>query len=802
MNLSTNSTIENLQRSEDKFRRLVEGLSQTHCVFSHTPEGVFTYASPGFKTVFGFEAEEFIGRNWRELKFSQESMAAGNTSDELITSTGKFQCVELLYKHPSGEDRIIRIIYGPVSENGQLVAMEGVCEDVTLSRRIQDDLQKSEGRYRSIVQILTAGVWEYNSQTSLLWCSEEYFAMLGYSSADLHINGRLDVFSGWVNLLHPEDKEAAAKKFFDHVAAKDPGFYDNRFRLRRKDGSYVAIWARGKIIADRNGSLSDVTVGIHVDVSEHIQQVQRLHESEQRHREIFNATSEAIFIHDLSFRLLDVNETAVKMYGYPDKETMLACNLEELSAGFKPYGVCEARHNVEALLRGEKKQFEWMCRRFSGELFPTEVALSHSRIGGDERIIAVVRDISEKKKFIESAQRADKLESLGILAGGIAHDFNNLLGGIYGFLELALCTDQSPETRKCLGACITTMGRARSLTQQLLTFARGGTPDCRAQNLMPFVEDTVRFALSGSNVSCAFEIEEGLSAGNYDRNQLGQVVENIVINAVQAMKESGGSLRVALRNRSFVENEHPDLVAGRYVQISFKDSGPGINESILKQIYDPFFSTRPGGHGLGLATSYSIIRNHGGCIDVNTEVGAGTTFCVIIPASEKALLQGETEDVTQHRGHGIVIVMDDEIVIREVLIKNLESFGYTVVTAANGEEVLTMLQDRIIDKERIAAMLFDLTVPGGMGGYRCSGDNTKHGPYGAGFRYERLLRETGNGQSPFIRFCRQSSQAFQHAGSVKHAQPTSESMRSRCGCIIDSREKSSAGNSFQEKGLL
>lgn len=716
MNLSTNSTIENLNRSEDKFRRLVEGLSQTHCVFSHTPEGVFTYLSPGFKTVFGFDAEEFIGRNWRELNFSQESMAVGNTSDELITSTGRFQCVELLYQHPSREDRIIRIIYGPVIENGRLLAMEGVCEDVTLSRRIQDDLQKSEGRYRSIVQIMTAGVWEYNSQTGLLWCSEEYFAMLGYAPEDLQINGRLEIFSGWINLLHPEDKDAAAKKFFDHVAAKKTDFYDNRFRLRRKDGSYIAIWSRGNIIADRNGNMSDVIVGIHVDVSEHIRQVQRLHESEQRHREIFNATSEAIFIHDMSFRLLDVNDTAVKMYGYPNKETMLECSMEELSAGFKPYSISEARLNVEALLKGEQKQFEWVCRRFSGELFPTEVALSHSRIGGDERIIAVVRDISEKKKFLESAQRADKLESLGILAGGIAHDFNNLLGGIYGFLELALCTDQSPETRKCLGACLTTMGRARSLTQQLLTFARGGAPDCRAQHFMPFVEDTVRFAMSGSNVSCVFEVEEGLAAGNYDRNQLGQVVENIVINAVQAMKESGGSLKVTLRNRSFAENEHPGLAAGRYVQISFKDSGPGINESILKRIFDPFFSTRPGGHGLGLATSYSIVRNHGGCIDVDTQLGAGTTFHVIFPASENLMLLEKTESGVKHRGHGIAIVMDDEIVIREVLIKNLESFGYTVVTAANGEEVLTMLQDRIIDKERVAAMLFDLTVPGGMGG--------------------------------------------------------------------------------------
>lgn len=716
MNHSSDINSKDLQRSEDKFRRLVEGLAQTHCVFSHTPEGFFTYLSPGFKTVFGFEAGEFVGRNWRELKFSQESMDAGNASDDLISSTGRFQCVELLYHHPVGEDRVIRIIYGPVSENGQLIAMEGVCEDVTLSRRVQDALQKSEGRYRSIIQILTAGVWEYNSQTSLIWCSEEYFAMLGYSSEDLRENGRFDIFSGWVNLLHPEDRDAAAKKFFDHVAAKKTDLYDNRFRLRRKDGSYAAIWARGKIIAGRDGSLSDVTVGIHVDVSEHIRQVQRLHDSEQRHREIFNATSEAIFIHDLSFRLLDVNDTAVKMYGYPDKETILACSMEELSAGFQPYTQNEARLNVEALIKGEKKQFEWLCRRFSGELFPTEVALSHSRLGGDERIIAVVRDVSERKKFIESAQRADKLESLGILAGGIAHDFNNLLGGIYGFLELALCTDQSPETRKCLGACLTTMGRARNLTQQLLTFARGGTPDCKAQHFMPFIEDTVRFALSGSNVSCSFEIEAGLAAGNFDRNQLGQVVENIVINAVQVMKASGGTLKVTLRNRSFVENEHPGLISGQYVQISFKDSGPGISASILKRIFDPFFSTRPGGHGLGLATSYSIVKNHGGCIDVDTEVGAGATFHVILPASEKALLLEKTENGVQHRGHGIVIVMDDEVVIREVLIKTLESFGYTVVTAANGEEVLTMLQDRIINQERIAAMLFDLTVPGGMGG--------------------------------------------------------------------------------------
>lgn len=705
-----------LQRSEEKFRRLVEGLRQTHCVFSHSPDGVFLYVSPGFKTVFGYESTEFIGRNWRDLKFAPESIEQGNLADNKIAHEGIFQSVELLYYHPDGSSRFIEIIYGPVYEDGNLVAMEGVCEDVSERRRVHDALQKSEELYRSIVAVLHGGVWEYHRDTGYLWCSREYFLMLGFPAGECQNREKLDIQTDWIDLLHPEDREAASRLFFDYINSDTEALYENRFRLRHRDGSYLSIWSRGKNLRNSDGLQKRVTVGIHIDVSEHSRAEAALRQSEQNYREIFNATSEAIFIHDgISGQILDVNEPTVKMYGFESKQDFIGFPINNLCVNGSDFSEENARARICAIGNGGQNQFEWVARRRNGEVFPVEVALSRSTIGGQDRVIAVVRDISEKKKLLESAQRADKLESLGILAGGIAHDFNNLLGGIYGYLELARKFSEGPEVKSSLDSCISTIGRARSLTRQLLTFAKGGKPDCKLQELFPFLEETVKFALSGSTVSARFLKAENLPPGNFDRAQFEQVVDNIVINAVQSMSD-GGIIEVTVRQKFFEVMEHPDLSRGNYLQVSFKDHGCGIARESIAHIFDPFFSTKSGGHGLGLATCYSIVKNHHGCIDVESEPGQGSTFHVFIPAITRTIAGSKPEKRETHHGHGLVLIMDDEETIRNTVGQIFESFGYSVVSASSGNEVVSLFNDGLLTGKGVAAMLFDLTIPGGMGG--------------------------------------------------------------------------------------
>jgi nitrogen-specific signal transduction histidine kinase/CheY-like chemotaxis protein len=337
-------------------------------------------------------------------------------------------------------------------------------------------------------------------------------------------------------------------------------------------------------------------------------------------------------------------------------------------------------------------------------------------------LFGTVQDITERKraeeehlKYEQQLQQNQRLESLGVLAGGIAHDFNNLMAGIYGYIDMAREDSTDDDVKLKLSKAAASIERARGLTAQLLTFAKGGAPIQAIGHLFPFLPETVQFALSGSDVSCHFEAPEDLWACNFDRNQVGQVIDNCVINARQAMP-LGGTIELTARNITFAKKEHPLLTGGDYVKISIHDRGIGIPKELLSRIFDPFFTTKASGHGLGLATSFSIVKRHGGCIEVESEPGHGSTFHIFLPAVSNVNSVSVVKPATKLKGNGAIVVMDDEVSVREVIDDMLKSFGYTVVRTQNGSDAVDYFIRETAAKRRIAGMILDLTVPGGMGG--------------------------------------------------------------------------------------
>lgn len=330
-------------------------------------------------------------------------------------------------------------------------------------------------------------------------------------------------------------------------------------------------------------------------------------------------------------------------------------------------------------------------------------------------VVLVFRDMTEKQRLIEAAQRTQKLESLGVLAGGIAHDFNNLLGGIFGYIDLAQALAQDSELQQYLAQALGTIDRARGLTQQLLTFAKGGAPIRQVAPLFPFVEETVRFALSGSAVTGRFEVAEGLHVVDYDRNQVGQVVDNLVINALQSMP-LGGTITVSAENVDVRGGDPTHLPPGAYVRLTVSDTGAGIPAEVLPRIFDPFFTTRAKGSGLGLAIAHSIVHQHDGVIEVRSEPGKGATFQVSLPAATRLEVQAPPPTAPHPAGAGLVVAMDDEEAIRKTVARFLELHGYSVATFAEGRSMMAFLQALPAEAPRPVAILLDLTVPGGMGG--------------------------------------------------------------------------------------
>ena len=331
-------------------------------------------------------------------------------------------------------------------------------------------------------------------------------------------------------------------------------------------------------------------------------------------------------------------------------------------------------------------------------------------------MVLVFRDVSDRRQIGENLRKADKLESVGLLAGGIAHDYNNLLTGILGNISLVkLLVKADPRARKHLAQAEKALLRSRELTQQLLTFSKGGSPVKEVATIQEIVEESAGFALSGANVKMDFWAAEDLKAVEVDRGQIGQVIHNLVINAVQAMPD-GGDLEVKLSNYYAFGNSLPDIAPGDYVRIMVRDSGKGISPENLEKIFDPYFTTRKSGNGLGLAICYSIIRKHDGLMTVVSELGKGTQFDIYLPISEKHIEEEANSGSEIKNGHEKILVIDDEVILVETANDLLEFLGYEVQTALNSRDAFELFEKACAESTPFDVVLLDLTLPGDLGG--------------------------------------------------------------------------------------
>ena len=336
-------------------------------------------------------------------------------------------------------------------------------------------------------------------------------------------------------------------------------------------------------------------------------------------------------------------------------------------------------------------------------------------------VVLVFRDITERQRNEAERRKAETLEQLGLLAGGIAHDFNNLLTAIIGNISLAsllLPPDDEMGTR--LNDAKNASLRARDLAQQLLTFARGGAPIKKTASIGKLIQDTVSFSLRGTHSRSEFLFGADLWPAEIDPGQISQVIANLVVNADQAMP-NGGTLRVSCDNFIYDSDTSPavtDLLPGDYIRIAIRDEGVGIPEQCLKRIFDPYFTTKPKGNGLGLATTYSIIKNHNGLITVESEVHFGSTFVLYLPALRHQALPVEPPRQLNQvvTGTGRVLIVDDEEAIRALVEFTLERLGYTVTQAESALEGVNIYREKLEAGERFDAVILDLTLPGGMGG--------------------------------------------------------------------------------------
>jgi two-component system cell cycle sensor histidine kinase/response regulator CckA len=449
-------------------------------------------------------------------------------------------------------------------------------------------------------------------------------------------------------------------------------------------------------------------------LKERLEMIEAVRASEERYRVLFESNPVPSMVYDLqTFRILAVNTAAVIHYGYT-REEFLSLNIKDL---YTPDELPLLLNILADLDQGEKQDGAWKHRLKNGSQIDVDITSHSLLLNGLRANLILANDVTEHNKMKETLLRGQKLESLGLLAGGLAHDFNNLLTAILGNISLARVSTTSAESRDHhLEVAEQATGLARDLTGQLLTFSSGGAPIKKPFSSARMLEDSARHTLSGCKSRCEFKIASDLWTIEADERQLAQVVRHLILNADQAMPE-GGMITVSGENLA-IPTENPLLLkTGDYIRISVADQGPGIPDELREKIFDPYFTTKDKKNGLGLATCYSIMKQHDGHIAVESTLGAGTTFILYLPASSGLPIPIAPETSADPKsGTGRILVMDDEDIVRDILCESLSSLGYDVVCSREGNETIALYEQAMKSGHPFDAVIMDLTIPGGLGG--------------------------------------------------------------------------------------
>ncbi len=430
---------------------------------------------------------------------------------------------------------------------------------------------------------------------------------------------------------------------------------------------------------------------------------------------IFDAMQEGFAVHEIilddtgnpvDYRFLAINPAFTRIFGIGPE--IIGKTTREVTPG--PAEDLWLEHYGKVVRTGEPDTFE----RFNTTLGLWLRVHLFSNAPGQLSIL--FEDITERKRSEEAAQITQKLESLGVLAGGIAHDFNNMLTGIMGNTSLLLedhkNNDESLELLEEIGeAC----QNAKGLTQQLLTFASGGEPILQDTDLVPVVDKAATFASRGSHVRCSLNLPKGSLFAKIDRNQIAQVLQNLVINGIQAMP-SGGTITATVRRKQLKANDVPQLEPGPYLRVSVKDQGQGLSDGIVPNIFLPYFTTKTDGRGLGLSVCHSIIAKHGGAFEVNSDQAQGATFTFYLPEVVPAQLSKSTELPQAACAGKRILVMDDDPLIASLLERMLGRLGCLAETVPDGQTALSSWKRSRDAREHFDLLIMDLTIPGGMGG--------------------------------------------------------------------------------------
>jgi len=693
---------EALRESKERYRTVSELTSDYAYAFRVNPDGNIEvdWVTGALERITGFSPDDLRERGgWEALILHEDLSIPQGQLRSLLD--GREATVEYRIVARDSTVRWMRDRARPIVKDGNTVRIIGAVQDITESVEALDSLGASENRFRAIAESAKDSIFIKDLQRRYTFVNPAMVELFGVTEDDLLGKTPEDLFDG-----------------------------DNRFRIRMVDDltfsgkvadQVETLIIRGKEmtfhtvqvpIRDEQGDISGIC-GIVRDVTELEEAKRTLEESEERYRIVVESYEDGIMIGHPN-ELIFVNEGLTRLFGYTFEEL----SDDPIGTMTHPDHVERTRASHMAILQGRSTEnhYESIVKTKDGRVLNVDVSLHPINWRGEPAGMVILRDITRKRRMEEEVRKVQKLESLGLLAGGIAHDFNNILTAIIGGMSLAEdLLEGNRAARDILGEAQGAATKARGLTQQLLTFSRGGRPTLRPLPVLDIFRDTIRFIIKGKGIDLENRCEGASPLVDGDPSQLEQVIQNITLNALQAM-EGNGTIGLECSQVNVLDGEHSILDPGVYVRVSLTDSGPGIPTEILESVFDPFFTTKDEGTGIGLAIAYSIVKQHGGLLEGGNTPEGGAIFTIHLPVSS-AMDGGEEECLPESiPSSGRVLVMDDDVLVSQVLVRMLDSMGYVPVSVRNGSQAIECYREAMEEGEPFIFTILDLTIQGGMGG--------------------------------------------------------------------------------------
>ena len=681
-----------LRESEERFRSLVE--NSTFGIYRTSPDGRTLMANPALLKMLGFQTFEELAR--RNLE--KEGFALGYSRRdfrERLEETGSIRGLESAWARADGTVIFVRESAHVVrDESGKALYYDGVVEDITEQKRVEEALAKSESRFRRLAETNTIAIFVGDANGQILEANAAFLQMTGYNEEDLE-NGIIH----WDKLAPPELRFIDAR-IQGQLATTGFSVPVETVHLR-KDGRRLPVLLG---MATLEGTQPRQAIGYMLDLTELKRVSEALRESENRYHHLFESAGDAILL-SKGDTFVDANPKALALFRC-SREQLIGHTPLDFSPHLQPDG-SESRtvvtEHVRRALSGETAHFEWQHMRTDGTPFDVEITLSSVEISGEIHLLGLIKDVTDRKKAEEERRRleaqlvqAQKMESVGRLAGGVAHDFNNHLTVINGYCSLLLGELKHEDPARGRITEILHAGeQAARVTQQLLAFSRKQVLDPKPLDLNILIAETEKMLsrLIGEDIALVTKPDPRGSFIHADAGQINQVLMNLAVNARDAMP-SGGKILIQTSIEDVNEDfsaEHDGIAPGRYVLLTFSDTGHGMDQDTQRRIFEPFFTTKqPGkGTGLGLAMVYGIVKQSGGSIWVYSEPDKGTTFKLYFPRIGRVPGPADTaETPADLRGNETLLVVEDQDDVRRLAVSILRSYGYQVLEAANGQEAI------------------------------------------------------------------------------------------------------------------